>query len=75
LIKLNLSPKVVAPFVAGLVGFAVTWIANGTIDGTALTVLISTFVYGALGLAAPPVPKSRVKMSELVAKHSVPRKD
>lgn len=51
---LNLSPKVLAPFVAGLAAFVISWITSGSFDGATLTILISTFVYATLGVAAPP---------------------
>lgn len=51
---LNLSPKVLAPFVAGLAAFVISWITSGSFDGATLTILVSTFVYAALGVAAPP---------------------
>jgi hypothetical protein len=54
LTKLNVSPKVAVPFLAGLIGWAVTWISTGHFDGAALAVLAATLGYGLLGVAAPP---------------------
>lgn len=54
---LNISPKVLAPFLAGLVAFVVSWISSGSFDGPTLTILVSTFIYGALGVAAPAAPE------------------
>lgn len=61
---LNLSPKVLAPFIAGVAAFAISWITTGSFDGPTLTILISTFVYGALGVAAPPAPGVTQKQVE-----------
>lgn len=52
----NLSPKVVLPFLAGLIGFATTWAITGDFDKDALVILISTLAYGVIGVAVPPAP-------------------
>jgi hypothetical protein len=61
----NLSPKVTVPFVTGLIAFAVTWVSTGSFDGPTLAVLLATFGYAVLGVAAPPAPL--VKQAEVNA--------
>lgn len=51
---LGISPKVADPFIAGLLAVVVTWITSGSFDLDQVKLLIVTFAYGILGVAAPP---------------------
>jgi hypothetical protein len=52
----RLSPKVVIPFVVALAGTLIYALIDGEFDTPQLVALITTFVYGVLGVAAPPAP-------------------
>jgi hypothetical protein len=64
----SLSPKVVRPFLVGLVAFAVVAITAG-FDTEALVLLVANFAYAILGVAAPPVARSKVTQAALARKH------
>jgi hypothetical protein len=57
----RLSPKVVIPFVVALAGTLI----YGEFDTPQIVALITTFVVGVLGVAAPPAPA--VSQSEVAA--------
>jgi hypothetical protein len=59
--KIGVSPKVADPFVVGLVAVVVTWIMSGSFDLDQVKLLVVTFVYGILGVAAPPVAGQTTK--------------
>lgn len=61
----NFSPKVVVPFLAGLIAWAVTGLTAGFFDTTNLVVLIATLGYSVLGVAAPPA--ANVNQADVVA--------
>ena len=60
----RLSPKVVIPFIVGLIGITIYGIADG-FDTPQLIGYITTFVFGVLGVAAPPA--AAVSQSEVAA--------
>lgn len=67
----DVSPKVLTPFFAGLIAFAVTWVTSGSFDGPALAVLLATLGYAVLGVAAPPAPNvSQSEVQEISRKRS-----
>lgn len=59
------SPKVVVPFLVGLIGWVVTGITSGFFDTANLTVLIATLAYSILGVAAPPA--ANVNQADVMA--------
>jgi hypothetical protein len=66
-----LSPKVVIPFLAGLIGFGVTWVVSGEFNDEALAVLIATLGYGILGVAVPPAANvTQSEVAEISRKRS-----
>jgi hypothetical protein len=61
----RLSPKVVIPFVVALAGTLIYALIEGEFDTPQIVALITTFVVGVLGVAAPPAPA--VSQSEVAA--------
>jgi hypothetical protein len=65
----RLSPKVVVPFVVGLVGTIIYSLVEGEFDTAQIVAALSTFLYAALGVAAPPAPAVSQKEVEAYSRH------
>jgi hypothetical protein len=65
----RLSPKVVVPFVVGLVGTIVYSLIEGEFDTAQIVAAVATFLYAALGVAAPPAPAVSQKEVEAYSRH------
>lgn len=70
----GISPKVADPFLLGLLAVVVTWAIGGEFDLDQVRLLVVTFVYGALGVAAPAAAKLSFKDVQVGSKRARRRK-
>lgn len=69
----TVSPKVLVPFILGLVATAIHWLVTGEFDENETVLLISDFAYAIVGYSLAPAPGVRQVDVDVLSRKRKPR--